>query len=63
MELTFGQYELIYNAFSFGVATFFAATLYFWLGLSQVAKEYKTAVIITGLVTFIAGYHYWRIFG
>lgn len=63
MELTFGQYELIYNSFSFGVATFFAATLYFWLGLSQVAKEYKTAVIITGLVTFIAGYHYWRIFG
>jgi bacteriorhodopsin len=63
MELTFGQYELIYNAFSFGVATFFAATLFFWLGLSQVSNQYKPAVIITGLVTFIAGYHYWRIFG
>lgn len=63
MDLTFGQYELIYNAFSFGVATFFAATLFFWLGLSQVSNQYKPAVIITGLVTFIAGYHYWRIFG
>lgn len=62
MELTFGQYELIYNAFSFGIATFFAATIFFWLGLSQVSQKYKSAVIITGLVTFIAGYHYFRIF-
>lgn len=62
MQLTFGQYELIYNAFSFGTATFLAATIFFWLGLSQVSQKYKTAVIITGLVTFIAGYHYLRIF-
>jgi bacteriorhodopsin len=62
MDLTFGQYELIYNAFSFGTATFLAATLFFWLGLSQVSHKYRTAVIITGLVTFIAGYHYLRIF-
>lgn len=62
MDLTFGQYQLIYNAFSFGTATFLAATLFFWLGLSQVSSKYKTAVIITGLVTFIAGYHYLRIF-
>lgn len=62
MELSFGQYELIYNSFSFGVATFFAATIFFWLGLSQVSSKYKTALVITGLVTFIAGYHYFRIF-
>lgn len=62
MQLSFGQYEIIYNSFSFGVATFFAATLFFWLGLSQVSQKYKTAVIVTGLVTFIAGYHYFRIF-
>lgn len=62
MQLTFGQYELIYNAFSFGIATFFAATIFFWLGLSQVSQKYKTALVITGLVTFIAGYHYLRIF-
>ena len=60
--LSFGQYELIYNAFSFGVAAMLAATLFFWLGLPQIAPKYKTAVIITGLVTFIAGYHYLRIF-
>lgn len=62
MELSFGQYEIIYNSFSFGVATFFAATIFFWLGLTQVSQKYKTALVVTGLVTFIAGYHYFRIF-
>ena len=61
MQLTFGQYELIYNAFSFGTAAFLASTIFFWLSLPQVSKQYKTALIITGLVTFIAGYHYLRI--
>jgi bacteriorhodopsin len=61
LELTLGQYELIANAFSFTIATMGAATLFFWLGRSQVAPAYKTALTITGLVTFIAAYHYVRI--
>ena len=60
--LTAGQLSLVYNAFSFGIATFAAATLFFWFGRSQVSHHYKTALTITGLVTFIALYHYWRIF-
>ncbi len=60
--LTVGQASLVYNAFSFGIATFAAATLFFWFGRSQVSHHYKTAITITGLVTFIAFYHYWRIF-
>ncbi|MCG6118581.1 MAG: bacteriorhodopsin-like [Aquimonas sp.] len=60
--MTAGQYELVYNAFSFGIATFAAATLFFWFGRSQVNKHYKTALTVTGLVTFIAFYHYVRIF-
>lgn len=60
--LTAGQFSLVYNAFSFGIATFAAATLFFWFGRSQVSHHYKTALTITGLVTFIALYHYWRIF-
>jgi len=39
-----------------------ASTLFFWLRLSSVAERYKTALTITGLVTFIASYHYFRIF-
>ncbi|NBC21522.1 MAG: bacteriorhodopsin [Alphaproteobacteria bacterium] len=61
-SLSPGQYGLVYNSFSFGVATFAAATIFFWLGRGQVAREYKTALTITGLVTFIAFYHYLRIF-
>ena len=60
--LTAGQASLVYNAFSFGIATFAAATLFFWFGRSQVSHHYKTALTVTGLVTFIAFYHYWRIF-
>ena len=60
--LTAAQFALVYNAFSFGIAAFAAATLFFWFGRSQVSHHYKTAITITGLVTFIAFYHYWRIF-
>ena len=60
--MTVGQFTLVYNAFSFGIATFAAATLFFWFGRSQVSHHYKTALTVTGLVTFIALYHYWRIF-
>ena len=60
--LTAGQISLVYNSFSFGIATFAAATLFFWFGRSQVSPNYRTALTITGLVTFIALYHYVRIF-
>ena len=39
-----------------------ASTLFFWLRLSSVHEKYKSAMTITGLVTFIAAYHYIRIF-
>jgi bacteriorhodopsin len=59
--LSIGQYDLIYNAFSFGFATLAAATLFFWLSIGQVKPQFKTAIVVTGLVTFIAAYHYFRI--
>merc|ERR1711908_109301 len=37
-------------------------TIFFWLQLPNVRKKYRTALTITGLVTFIATYHYFRIF-
>lgn len=60
--ITLSQYELVYNAFSFAIAVMGAATIFFFLGRSQVAAPYRTALTITGLVTFIAAYHYLRIF-
>lgn len=60
--LSFGQYSLVYNAFSFTFATMAATTLFLWLGRSQVAPAYRTALTISGLVCAIAAYHYFRIF-
>lgn len=59
--LSFGQYSLVFNAFSFTFATMAAATLFLWISRSQVGPAYKTALTISGLVTAIAAYHYLRI--
>merc|ERR1711988_1021753 len=37
-------------------------TLFSWLMIGNVAKPFKPALAITGIVTFIATYHYFRIF-
>ena len=60
-EMTLGQYNLVYNFFSFTIAAMGAATVFLWLNRSQVAERYRPAVTISGLVTFIALYHYVRI--
>merc|ERR1711903_210950 len=36
--------------------------MYLWFRSTAVADKYKSAVLISGLVTFIAAYHYVRIF-
>lgn len=61
-NLTVGEYNLIYNALSFTFAIMSAATLFVWLSCEQIAKKYRIATTITGLVTFIAAYHYMQIF-
>jgi bacteriorhodopsin len=61
-EITAGEYNLVYNAFSFTIAVMGAATVFAFLGRTQVAPHYKTALTLTGLVTLIACYHYFRIF-
>jgi len=60
--LSVGQYQLVANFFSFTIAAMGATTLFLWLNRSQVAKAYRPAVTISGLVTFIALYHYLRIY-
>jgi bacteriorhodopsin len=60
-NLNFFEYSLISNVFSFTFATMMAATLFFWMSLKTVAPSYRPALIVTGLVTFIAAYHYLQI--
>jgi len=61
-NISLGEYNLIYNTFSFTFAVMAAATLFFWFCRDQVSNHYKIAITITGLVTFIAAYHYLQIF-
>merc|ERR1711907_769154 len=60
--LTVAQHDLIYNMTSFGLASMGASTVFFFLRLSSFKEEYRAALRFTGLVTFIAMYHYFRIF-
>merc|ERR1711871_1521130 len=61
-EVTDGQYQVVYDFLSFTFACMAASTLFFWLRLPSIHEKYKAALTITGLVTFIAAYHYLRIF-
>merc|ERR1711977_462807 len=56
------QYQAVYNVLSFSLASMMATTMYLWFRAFAVQDRYKSAVIISGLVTFIAAYHYIRIF-
>merc|ERR1712232_1062311 len=61
-EMTNLQYQAVYNTLSFTLASMSATTMYLWFRAEAVADKYKSAVYISGLVTFIAAYHYIRIF-
>ena len=61
-KMSAGEFDLVYNSLSFTLASMMASTLFFWLRLGSVHEKYKSAMTITGLVTFIAAYHYIRIF-
>jgi len=47
---------------SFALASMMATTVFLWFRSFAVKDQYKSAVLISGLVTFIAAYHYIRIF-
>jgi len=61
-EMTDMQYQAVYNVLSFALASMMATTMYLWFRSFAVKAQYQSAVLISGLVTFIAAYHYIRIF-
>jgi bacteriorhodopsin len=61
-SLTSGQFNLVYNAFSFAIAAMFAAALFFFNAQKQVGQPYRLALLVSAIVVSIAGYHYFRIF-
>jgi bacteriorhodopsin len=56
------QFQTVYNTLSFSLASMMATTMFLWLRACAVKAQYQSAVFISGLVTFIAAYHYIRIF-
>merc|ERR1719412_1002208 len=56
------QYQTVYNTLSFALASMMATTMYLWFRSTAVHDKFKSAVLTSGLVTFIAAYHYIRIF-
>merc|ERR1711865_446971 len=61
-EMTYSDYSAVYNSLSFCMAAMGASTVYFFVHIHMVQKQFRTALCITGLVTLIAFYHYFRIF-
>ena len=62
VALTDGQYSVIYNVLSFGLVSMLACTVFTLVSQSRVLPKYRTALVMSSMVTFIAAYHYWRIF-
>merc|ERR1712194_396021 len=61
-DMTDLQYQAVYNVLSFALASMMATTMFLWFRSFAVKDQFKSAVLISGLVTFIAAYHYIRIF-
>ncbi len=55
------QYNLVDNIFSMTVATMAASGLFFFMSRSQVAPKFRPALLVSGIVVFIAAYHYFMI--
>ena len=60
-DLTVFQYSIVDNIFSMTVATMGAAALFLFLSRSTVDREYRPALLISGIVVSIACYHYFMI--
>lgn len=62
VNLTDGQWSTLYNVFSFGLISMLACTVYTLVSQARVLPKYRNALVLSSMVTFIAAYHYYRIF-
>ena len=60
--LSADQFGIVYNILSFGLVSMIACTIYTLVSQSRVLPKYRTALVMSSMVTFIAAYHYMRIF-
>ncbi len=62
IKLDPNQWNLVYNIFSLGIVSMLACTVYTLVSQQRVLAKYRNALVMSSMVTFIAGYHYIRIF-
>ena len=62
LKLDSNQWNSVYNIFSFGLVSMLATTIYTLVSQQSVLAKYRSALVMSSMVTFIAGYHYMRIF-
>ena len=57
-----GGYTLVYNMLSLGIASMLFTTVFLFVARERVLPRYRMAVMVSGTVTAIAAYHYFRMF-
>ncbi|WP_296632124.1 bacteriorhodopsin-like [Rhodoluna sp.] len=57
-----GQFNLVYNILSLGLASMLFTSIFLFIGRERVLPRYRMAVMVSGTVTAIATYHYFRMF-
>ena len=60
--LTDGQFNIVYNMLSLGIAAMLFTSIFLFVARERVLPRYRTAVMVSGTVTAIAAYHYFRMF-
>lgn len=60
--LTNGQYNAVYNMLSLGIASMLFTSLFLFVARDRVLPRYRMAIMVSGTVTAIAAYHYFRMF-
>ena len=62
LELDFSQYQTVYNALSFALASMLATFVFLLAVQGRVLPRYRQALVVSSIVVLIAAYHYYRIF-
>lgn len=62
LELTYAQYQTVYNVVSFALAAMLATFVFLLVVQGRVLPRYRQALVVSAMVCLIAAYHYYRIY-
>lgn len=62
LELTYSQYQIVYNTTSLALAAMLATFVFLLVVQGRVLPRYRQALVVSAMVCLIAAYHYYRIY-